>query len=128
MSSSFFILDYLIWHYSRAFRDIVSLWYNVVWFITHFFSIPLLLRTLFSPWKRMTTTREQFGIEDMAQTFVFNLMSRVVGFFVRGVLLLMGFAALLTLILGLVVFLIVWLLLPFIGVLSLLWGTVLILT
>ena len=99
MSSSFFILDYLIWHYSRAFRDIVSLWYNVVWFITHFFSIPLLLRTLLSPWKRMTTTREQFGIEDMAQTFVFNLMSRVVGFFVRGVLLLMGFAALLTLIL-----------------------------
>ena len=47
MTSPLFILDYLSWHYTRAFRDIGSVWLNFMWFILHFFSMPLFLRTLF---------------------------------------------------------------------------------
>jgi hypothetical protein len=125
MGNALFIFDYLVWHYSRAFRDIGALWYNLVWFVTHFFSLPLLVRTLISPWKRLSDGYRREGVEKLMETFVFNLMSRVVGFVIRMALILAGLTVLTVLSLSLVVFLMVWLFLPFLAVLSFALGTIL---
>jgi hypothetical protein len=122
MRGSLFFFDYLVWHYSRAFRDIGALWFNFAWFITHFFSIPLLFRTLFSPWKRLSDGYTRDGIEKLAETFVFNLMSRVLGFIVRGIFLVIGLTFLVLLTVLLVAFYFVWLFLPMIALFSFVWG------
>lgn len=128
MAGTFFIFDYLVWHYSRAFRDVSSFWMNIAWFVTHFFSMPLLFRTLLSPWKRVRTEHTQYGLEDYAETILFNIMSRVVGALIRSVLLVFGLSTLTLVLTGYVLSLFVWIFLPVIALLSLVGGSMLLLT
>ena len=60
--------------------------------IRHYFSFPLLVKTLFSPWKRMMMEDKTPGFDPQIwfQTFTFNLVSRLVGFVVRTVLFFVG--------------------------------------
>lgn len=122
MRTPFFLVDYFVWYYSSALRDLAALWLNFMWFIVYFFSIPLLLRTLFSPWRRMTDTYRRGSIEDLMSTFVMNVMTRVFGAMVRSVIILMG---ILFLLLGIVVFcigIVTWLMMPVGSVFALLYG------
>ncbi len=122
MDASLLLVDYVRWHYTRAFRDIGATWLNIAWFVTHFFSMPLLLRTFFSPWKRVTEEYHKKGIEALASTFLVNTLSRLIGICVRLVILVMGVATLLITVLGLIVFLVVWIVLPLVSVMSLIGG------
>lgn len=90
------IVGYFSWHYSvRAFRDIFVVWSNLTWFITHLFSIPLLLRTLFAPWKRVQEAYRRTGFEDLMETLVLNIVSRIFGALVRTFIIGTGLLALL---------------------------------
>ncbi len=113
MNSVLFFTHYLIWHYTRAYRDMVALYLNFAWYITHLFSMPLLLRTLFSPWKRITAGHRKFDLEDWAEAVTFNILSRIIGFIIRGVLIVMGLIGIALLTIGFALFLILWCLLPF---------------
>ena len=128
MVGTLFFVEYFAWHYSSAFRDVTSFWMNIAWFVTHYFSIPLLFRTLFSPWKRVTAEHTKRGIEDLAATIVFNIMSRIVGAFVRSMLIIVGLTALLVVLTGYCVFLVLWTLLPAVTLALLMGGLTLILT
>ena len=90
MSSVAFVVDFSLWYYSRAFYGIVSVWMNLMWFVTHFFSIPLLLKTLFAPWKRMTDSSHHAGLEDLLATIVMNIMTRIFGAIIRMCIILNG--------------------------------------
>ncbi len=94
---------YFLWHYTLAFRDIWHLWMNAFWTINRVFSIPLLLQTLFSPWKRIIETDgKKFDLEDWAGRKLVNLMSRLVGAMVRMSVIVTGLVSMLaTFILGL---------------------------
>jgi hypothetical protein len=122
MGGSFLFFDYLVWHYTRAYRDTFATWFNFAWFITHFFSIPLLLRTLLSPWKRMTETPAHPDFEDMFEAVVVNILSRVVGFIIRAILVAMGLVMLVLHTIGLILFLIVWTLLPVVSLVAVIEG------
>lgn len=94
------ISDYFRWHYGRAFGELFHVWLNFLWFIIHFFSLPQLARSLFSPWKRMTEEKQSgFSFENFAAYIVVNLLSRTVGFIMRGTVILIG----LTILIGTVV-------------------------
>jgi hypothetical protein len=82
---------YLLWHYSRAFLEIFHVWFNFLWFIVHFFSLPQLLRSLFSPWKRIVEERgNKWDFEDLAAYIIIGFFSRLIGFLIRGTIIILG--------------------------------------
>lgn len=107
------IPSYLIWHYTAAFRAVVSLWGDMLWFVYNFFSVPTLLRTLVAPWKRMREERrEGFHPGEFFSAFAINTIMRLVGMIVRGTLLVIAAIFLVSVFFAGAVVLILWPLLP----------------
>lgn len=106
---------YLFWHYSHAFLEIFHVWFNFLWFIVHFFSLPQLLRTWISPWKRMTENRgDKWNLEDLAAFIIVNLISRIIGFIIRTAVIVVGFSCLIfAVVAGFAVYLF-WIAAPFV--------------
>ena len=106
---------YFEWHYTRAFHDIFHVFKNFMWFLYNFFSIPLLLKGLFSPlWRLGERYKKGFDVPGLAGTFIVNSIMRVVGALVR--LMVVGFG-LVTMVVASMTFIgifIAWILLPFI--------------
>ena len=112
----FFILvaDYWRWHYSQALGDLTRLTRNFAWFLYHFFSLPLLAKTLFAPWHRLAERRTRaFDFADWGGTLIVNLLMRVVGCLLRLCLIITGVVSLIIFTLTSVVIFLLWLLLPF---------------
>jgi ABC-type multidrug transport system fused ATPase/permease subunit len=122
MSSSFLLMDFFVWYYSAAFRDMFALWLNGMWFIVHFFSIPLLLRTLFAPWRRITDTYRRGSIEDLMETFVMNTMTRIFGAVVRSVIIFIGVVCLLVGSVALILSVLLWVALPVASLFAFIYG------
>lgn len=104
---------YLSWHYSRALKNFVSIWFNLVSFVFSFFSVPTLFKTLFAPYKRLKEEYSGgFDPEDFFGTIIVNTLMRIVGLFLRSILIIIGLICTIsTFILGGFSFFI-WLLLP----------------
>ncbi|OHA26650.1 MAG: hypothetical protein A3D52_03135 [Candidatus Taylorbacteria bacterium RIFCSPHIGHO2_02_FULL_44_36] len=105
---------YLVWHYSEALADWWRIVGNFVWFFFHMFSIGLLLRTLFSPFKRMQEERKKggFKFEDWGGAIIINVLMRLIGFGVRTMLIAVGAIFILfTILIGVTAF-VLWLVLP----------------
>ncbi len=125
MKDAYLVLDFSVWYYTRAFRDILAVWMNFMWFILHFFSIPLLLRTLFSPWRRMTDSDKRTSIEDFMEAFVMNIMTRIFGAIVRLSIILCGILFLLLGVIALFAVIALWVCLPVLLIMALSTGVTL---
>src|SRR6188768_1329559 len=64
---------------------------NLIAFLPYFFSAPLMLRTLFSPWKRITGVREEvgFSFNDFFNKLSFDFVSRYMGATIRSSILML---------------------------------------
>lgn len=108
------IRDYFVWHYTRAWWQMWGVWRNFLWVVIHFFSIPQLSRSLFSPFKRITEGRgNKFSLEDLATYVIVNLISRIIGAIVRIVIILIGLIALSLTVAGGFVAYLFWMVAPF---------------
>lgn len=107
-------MEFLAWHYSEGLSFYANRYLYSLRSIVHYFSLPVLLTSLFSPWKRLVVTKKRAGF-DLATYFSdlsFNLVSRFVGAAVRIILFISGVAAyLLFAIFGAIGFLL-WLVIP----------------
>ena len=68
----------------------LNAWRNVTGWpgrVSHAFSIPILLKTLFAPWRRITTPPGS-SLDSKIHAGVDNLVSRVVGMIVRFLVLI----------------------------------------
>ena len=107
------ILRFWGWYYSGAVKGLIRAWRNFIIFIREYYSIPLLLRTIFAPWKRDITRRPRgLDIKRFAEVFAFNVISRILGFLVRSVTIVIGSICLVGVIIFGAVALIIWVLLP----------------
>lgn len=106
--------SYFGWHYSQALVAWWRIYGNGLWFLFHFFSVALLFRTLFSPWRRLAESYPgRFAPESIAETLVVNLLMRLVGFTIRVIFLSVALVVLAGAFLLGWITLIVWLCAPF---------------
>lgn len=76
--------SYLFWHFVWTPQKIIKIAANFIVFFYYYFSVGLLLRSLFAPWKRLTIKRGRaFKLDEFFHVLSFNLISRFVGFIVR---------------------------------------------
>ncbi|MEK7082201.1 MAG: hypothetical protein AAB915_00790 [Patescibacteria group bacterium] len=84
--------EYIAWHYGAAIRELAHTEKNFLWFGYHFFSIPLLAKTLFSPIFRLQENEARLpDIAGMLRDFIVTAVMRLVGFSVKIVILAAGF-------------------------------------
>lgn len=94
-------VSYLIWHFSKLPLLTLKITRNYLLFIEHFFSIRLLLKTLFYPWKRQIfDSGPGFSFSKFFEVVVSNLISRFLGAFIRLVLIILGIICQITVLIG----------------------------
>jgi len=107
-------MNFLAWHFSGGIEFYTKKYILALERINHFFSIGLLFKTLFSPYKRLIVIKEKPGF-DFAEYFErlsFNLVSRFIGFWVRLFLIIIGVSLYLFVFIFGALGLILWILLP----------------
>ena len=84
--------EFIFWHYSTGLNQYLKRWYFLLTWVIHYFSLPLLLPSLFSPYKRLedTDTTPGFSFERWFRQFTFNLISRGIGAIIRIFLFIFG--------------------------------------
>lgn len=126
MFSVTILQHYLVWHYGRALVEFVRVYKNLWWFLVAFFSIPQLMHSLVSPFKRMTERRGRlFDLEAWASFIIINLMSRFIGAAIRLTLIVLGITSLLGLTILSLFCYAMWLIAPLLTVSSITYGIVL---
>src|SRR4030042_5764398 len=113
-------MEFLTWHYTAGFKYFLDFWASTFSSVNHYFSIGLLMTSLFAPWKRLLDEKKESGI-DFARIFsrlTFNLVSRGIGFVVRSILIIVGIIATLSVFIVGVASFIFWAALPFLDFLT----------
>ena len=116
-------LQAIVWQFYDAPQAILRAWANFLNFNLNYFSLPVLLKTFFSPWRRYRYSYGRaFEIWHNIETFVFNMMSRIIGAVLRVGLIILGLTIEVLIVLtGLIIFL-GWLVGPVLLVLGLFFG------
>jgi len=118
---------YLKWHYGRALITIFSFWKNILIFLFNYFSIKSLLGNFFTPWKRLADSYSKpFNIKKYLFIFLANTIMRLVGMFLRSIVIILGLICCAIFIVLLPFSLIFWLLSPGIIIALIIYGLVLI--
>lgn len=102
------------WYFYQMPRNLLLAWKNFLLFYLNFFSLPLLLKTLFSHWHRYSWAYPGgFDLGKYFEVFFSNLLSRIIGAVVRMSLIFLGILVEIFLILAGTVIFFLWLILPF---------------
>jgi ATP-dependent Clp protease ATP-binding subunit ClpA len=89
------MIDFIHWHYSKGLNIYFKACKEILQGTLRFFSLPILVNTLFEPWKRLIvhTQGTGFSLNRAFDDFTFNVTSRLVGFFVRSWLIILALLA-----------------------------------
>ena len=113
MSFSLFFFDYTRWHYREGPGALVHNWFTLLRYIEQTFAIRLHAQSLFTPWHRVQeTTHRKFDIEEWAANTLVNVISRLLGFVLRSILIVFGLLTMLLHCILLIIALSVWFVAP----------------
>jgi len=117
------LFQWLSWHFFEVPRDILIAWKNYLKFYLNYFSIPLLLKSFFSPWKRYKVSYGRgFDIGKYFEAFSSNLIFRILGAIMRSFVIIIGLLVEVFIIFtGLLIFF-SWLILPAILIIGVIFG------
>jgi hypothetical protein len=104
-------LAFFSWWYGRGWNDTAHSMGRRIDALHRAFSVRLLLKTLFSPWRRIITNPGA-SMEEHVKALGDNIVSRFIGFFVRLLVLIGALIATILVILLTVIEVIAWPLLP----------------
>jgi len=108
------VVAFLQWWYGPGWRDAATQLGQRLRYTLMSFSVPILLRTMFAPWRRITTDPGR-SLQEKARAMVDNAVSRLVGFMVRLLALAAaGILLALTAVIG-VLIVVLWPVLPILG-------------
>ena len=107
------IQEYIHWHYTEGIHKLLKICGNFLWFTYHFFSLELLARTLLKPFRRVRIEYSRImSIEEIAENLAVNLFMRVVGFFMRSVVLIVGAVVEIGIFLASIAVVVIWIFFP----------------
>ena len=117
------LIQYLSWQFFDVPKKLIRAWKNLLLFNLNYFSILLLIKTLFAPWRRYKMSYGRgFDIGRYFEAFISNLIFRTLGAIVRIFLIIIGlFAEVFIILAGIIVFF-GWLLGPVILIYGLIFG------
>lgn len=117
------VYQLISWHFFEVPREILKAWKNFLKFNLNYFSVPLLLKTLFSPWRRYKISRGQgFDLGKFFETLISNLIFRLLGAVIRSFLIFVGLLVELFIVFGGIIIFIGWLVLPAFLILGFIFG------
>ena len=119
-----FFVQYISWHYHRAYKESYNIWSTFLWFILKTFAISFHLQNLFSKFSRLGETYKGGGLGDRLGAFIVNFLMRLVGVFLRIFVILLGLVLWLFVLVGGLAFFVAWTLYPLIVVAFLLFAFV----
>jgi len=105
--------EYVVWHFAQMPLEIAKAWKNILLFNLEYFSLPVLLKTLFAPWRKIQFgAGKGFNVARLLEAAASNLISRILGAFIRSVLILAGLVTEAALLAAALATLVAWFLLP----------------
>lgn len=111
------------WYFFEASTGILRAWKNLILFNLNYFSIPLLLKTLFSPWRGYSYSYGRgFDFNRYIEAFFSNLIFKILGAVIRSALIFIGLLTQVFIFFAGVIILIGWLLLPVFLIAGLIFG------
>jgi len=109
------ILQWFEWYLIDKPFSILRAWKNLLLFNLNYFSIPLLLKTFFVPWRKYKWPYcRGFDLKIYFEAFISNAIMRILGAMLRFFLIVLGIILEIFIILIGISALIIWFLLPFI--------------
>lgn len=79
---------FFAWWYGRGLKDLFAFLIALLNYLQNMFSVTTLLKTLFSPWKKMVEEKGR-GLQGLWYWILDNLISRGIGFVVRVIMILL---------------------------------------
>ncbi len=110
---------WIIWHYGEMTNRLFQIWKNFLRFNLEYFSVPLLISTLFCHWRnyREFYPRE-INLKKYFLIFSSNIISRIVGAIARFIVIIIGSVAEIIIFATGAAVLAIWLVLPFLAIFS----------
>lgn len=90
-NSNHLLFWWLAWYFWSVPGNILKITGNFLRFGLRYFSIPLLLKTLFAPWRQYVWHYPRgFDLKEYASVFFSNIISRTIGAIARIILIIVG--------------------------------------
>jgi hypothetical protein len=115
---------YFVWHYGLAIKKLTKIYGNLISFVFNFFSVPVLVASYFSPWRRLGEDYPDKSVYlfDYFSVFLVNLIMRLLGILMRTVIIVLGMSMTLAVILSYPLILAFWVALPLVVIVCFLIG------
>ncbi len=111
--------SWILWHYVVSLKRIYCQWKDFLKFNMDYFSIPFLLRTIFSPWKKYKISYGKgFDIARIFEALTFNVFSRFIGAGTRSIVIILGLLTQFLIIFFGIFIILFWIILPLITTLG----------
>jgi len=115
---------FLFWWYGPGWAKQASDVKELLASTTDYFSIPLLVKSLFSPFRQISAGRVQGSIDVMFRAFIDKTVSRFIGAMIRTIIIIIGIITNLAIIIFGSLKLIIWPIVPFLPVVFVILGLV----
>src|SRR6185369_14701580 len=85
-------MDFIGWHYSAGIKIYFESLQSLIQGTLRLYSLPILIDTLFAPWKRLSSHSRGsgFSFQRAIDNISFNTVSRFMGFLVRSTLIIVA--------------------------------------
>ena len=85
-----FVVGIFSWWYSAGWKMMIARVHESLLDVYDYFSLGLLLKTLFAPWRQISAGRVRGSLSVQLQAFFDRLVSRIIGGFIRTFVLIIG--------------------------------------
>ena len=108
------ILNWAEWQFYEMPEFLILIWKNYILFVMNYFSLPVLLSSIFAPWRRYRWRYPKgFDLVEFLNTLISNFFSRIIGAIMRVILIIVGAVCQIFVIFAGAVIFLAWVLIPF---------------